>query len=208
MVSPYRRPGWLRRQTKSHPRTFALAIVCAAIIVVEVAAVTNFFGLLDKSSPTTAPTEPKLNPYDEEVVTVVSEVTYTGASSGYLAELENQELCQAVCPNLTIYTFHDPPEIGLYFYFNVTNTASHGVNISQPVLGISGTNQSVFYLQTFCCYTHVNQPYDEPLTVGLKFLAAGQNGSTIGLKGYIYSTWPVALSPSNVYHLYFNVTSD
>ena len=173
MGSPYPRPGWLGRQRKSHPRTFVLAILCAAIIVVEVGAVTNLFGLLNKPSSTTTTTEPNLNPFAEMVATILSEVKYTGGSSGYLAELEGQELCKTSCPSLTVYTFHDPPEIGLYFFFNVTNTASHGVNMSQPVLGISGSNQSVFFLQTFCCYTHVNQPYDEPLTVGLQFMPAG-----------------------------------
>jgi len=209
MGSPYPRPSWLRRQAKRHPAILVVGVICAAVVLLEVGAVTGFFGLSALKSSPKSPAPPDLNPYGEVIVEVVSHVNYTGAGSGYFAELEGQNLCGAAgCNALTYYPAYSPPEIGFFFYFNVTNTAAHDENISQPKLGVSGPDHEIFLLVTFCCYTTESKPYSEPLTDGAKFEPNGENGSTIGLRGYIYATDPIPQSPSGTYDLYFNVTSN
>ena len=206
MGTPLQRPRSLRRQIKGHRLPIAIGLVCAAVVIVEIAAVTNGFGLL--THPASAPPKPPdLNPYDEEVSIVLSNVTYSGHATGYFPGLDEQDLCGVQCPLLRIYTDHQPDEIGFYFFFNVTNTADVSVNMSNPALGISGTNQTVFFLKTFCCYSTLSQPYSEPLVGKLRFSPSGSDGSEIGLEGYVYSTWPIAESVSGSYKLYFNVTA-
>ncbi|HTP54766.1 MAG TPA: hypothetical protein VML94_07420 [Thermoplasmata archaeon] len=207
MGTPYRRPGWLRRQAKNHPTMLVVGTLCVAAVVIEVAVLSGVLSLSPHHGGASGPTPPNLNPYDEQIDHVWANIVYTGGQSGYFVALQHQDLCGAACQTLHPISTQTTPTIGILFFFNVTNTASTDQNISLPQLGISGSDQSVFKLATLCCYTAAGESYSEPLVGPLPFLASGNTGSTIGLEGFVYSTVTIPESSLGYYVLYFNVTS-
>ena len=98
MASPYRRPGWARRQWRAHPTLFVVGIVCAVAVLVEIGAVTDFFGLA-RPHPASTPAGPNLNPGHETVVAIDVAFNYTGASKGYFTT-GGTDLCDGRCPLL------------------------------------------------------------------------------------------------------------
>jgi hypothetical protein len=207
MGTPYRRPGWLRRQAKNHPAMIVVGTLCVAAVVIEVAVLSGVLSLALHRGGGTGPTPPNLNPYDEQIDHVWGNIVYTGSQSGYFVALQHQDLCGAGCETLHLIPTQTTPTIGILFFFNVTNTAATGQNLSTPQLGISGSDQSAFQLATLCCYSSESQPYSEPLTGPLHFSPSGDTGSTIGLEGFVYSTATIPESTLGYYVLYFNVTS-
>ena len=168
----------------------------------------HFFGLLHHgSSAPSTPTGPNLNPYNETILSFTSDVT--GSAATYLPSLEHQELCPASeCPGLPqMFLNWTPIVIGLAFYFNVTNQAANDTHVSLPTLGISGTNPTVFYLITLCCYTNTNQKYDEALAGTFTLLPFGSAGDRVGLKAMVYSEVVIPQNAAGGYALYFNVTA-
>jgi hypothetical protein len=205
MRNPYRRQNWLLRQAKAHRITFVVAAVCAVVVFVAVAAVTGFFGLAHTSPGSSSPPGSALNPYNETILAIESAVTYTGSDHDYFLSLDGQNLCADVCPILPkVYPAFSPPEIGVYFYVNVTNTASNPEKLYMPTIGTSGPDGSLFTIQVFCCYTTTGTLYSEPIGAFLSFTA----GQAIGIAGYAYTTDPIPYSPSGGYTLYVNSTSD
>lgn len=182
----------------------AVGLLCAAVIVIEVGAVTNFFGLEDHhASGSTGPTGPGLNPYGEMMISVTGEIVYTGSGSNYFPGLEHSTLCGRCSELPNEYSQDIPPEVGFYFFFNVTNEQTTGKeSISQPVL-TTVPHSTIFTLVTFCCYSALNTPYSESLTDGLTFPA----NTTWGLEGYIYTTVTIPSTSSGGYEFYYNVTS-
>jgi hypothetical protein len=207
MGSPYRRPSWLRRQAKQHPAMLLVGTFCAVVVVVVIVAVSGLLTLGLHPASTPAPTPPNLNPFDEQITAVWGNVVYTGSESGYFAALQHQDLCGAVCNVLRLIPALSTPTFGMLFFFNVTNTEANGQNLSEPQLGISGDDPTVFNLETLCCYSTESQPYSEPLTVGLHFSGSGNDGATIGLEGFVYTTATIPQSDTGSYVLYLNVTS-
>lgn len=180
--------------------------VCAVVLIVVIAAVSGVFVAVHPAS-TAPPTPPNLNPFDEQITQVWGNIVYTGSESGYFAALQDQKLCGAECNLLRLIPALSTPTFGMLFFFNVTNTEANGQNFSEPQLGISGSDPTVFYLETLCCYSTESQPYSEPLTVGLHFSGAGDGGSVIGLEGFVYTTATIPQSNTGSYVLYLNVTS-
>lgn len=208
MGSPYRRPSWFARQRRNHPALLAVAFVCAAAVVVEIAAVTNVFGLLGHGTKSTGPTGPNLNPYHEEFLSVTGEIQYKGTGTGYFAQLEGQSVCPKVCPAFPkLFNNTGTPAYGIFFFFNVTNTASQTRNISEPVLGLVGKNTAGFVLVTYCCYSTTNTQYSEPLVTGLQVQGAGSPGATVGLRGFIYTETTIPEIAGGGYAFFLNVTS-
>lgn len=208
MAGPYRRPSRLRAAAKRHPAMLAVGIVCAIAVIAEIGAVTDAFGLLHPGSSSTSPTPPDLNPYSETFLAITSEVKYGAGGSDYFPEFEGQPICGAKCPGLpVVFTGFASPVIGLFFYFNVTNTASVAANFSLPALGVVGGNTAGFVLVTYCCYTSTNVPYSEQLTAGSQLAPHGSLGSVVGLRGFIYSAVSLPENTAGGYAFYFNVTA-
>ena len=185
----------------------AVGLACVVAVLLEIGAITGFFGLTSLLHRTTGAAEPDLNPSHELIFSVESNVTYIGSISGYLPALEDTDLCGYSCPTLPqIWVPKQgslPPEIGIYFYFNITNTAAAIVNLSVPVLVTSGPDPTLFYLQTWCCYTKTTQMYDELLDDPIQFPAHFQ----FGIEGYAYTTVPLPAVPAGGYALDISYTS-
>lgn len=200
--------GRFARRAKERPLLLGVGLACAAAVLLEVAALSGFFGvgaLLHRSS---GPGLPDLNPYHDTVIAVTANVSYIGAISGYFPSLEGTSLCGRACPiTPRIWTPKEgnlSPEVGVYFYFNVTNTATVDVNLSVPVLTTSGPDADLFFLQTFCCFSKVGVLYDEDIDTGIAFTP----GFTFGLEGYAYTTVPLPSAPGGGFTLSLAYTSD
>jgi hypothetical protein len=132
-----------------------------AAVVIEVGAVTNFFGLgsLGKSSSSAAGSPgPNPNPFDEYVFQVLGNVTYTTGTQRNLVGFNGVDLCSG-CPELPPENAHfSPPVAGLWFYFNVSDDGTNITNISHFSLLTSGPNGTLFHLGgIFCCYPVYNE---------------------------------------------------
>jgi hypothetical protein len=208
MASPNRRRRWLTRGAEGRPLLFVVGLTCAAAVIIEVAAFTGFFGLADQHTSPGGPAGPNLNPYHEKILAITSNITYFGSVTGYFPTLNGTSLCALACPELPRLwesnVSHLPPEIGIHFFYNVTNTAAVTVNLSVPVLQASGPDSTLFYLETFCCYTTVNQPYDEQVIAAVQFTS----GTEIGFEGYAFTTATIPAAEAGGYTLYVNFTSN
>jgi hypothetical protein len=201
MGTPYRRPNWLSRQTKAHRTLFVVGLLCAALVLVEIGAVTDFFGLGHRPA-SSGPAPPNLNPYSEEILAI--DTAITGSGSTYFATFEGQNLCEGICPELpTVYTDHDPAQIAIFFYYNVTNSAGTTETLTAPTLGTSGLNATMFTVQTFCCYSTNSTPYKELINSALIFTP----GLTVGLRGYAYTIEPIPFTTAAGYTFYLNATA-
>jgi hypothetical protein len=198
----------LVRRARERPLLFVVGLVCAAAVVAEVAAVTGLFGLEGFGSRPPVTSVPDLNPHHQRILAITGNVTYLGSVRGYFPLLSAENLCGVTCPELPRLWVSNvgtsPPEAGVYFFYNVTNTANVSENLSVPVLTTSGPNPAMFYLETFCCYTTENQPYSELLTAPSQF--AG--GLEIGFEGYAFTTATIPAADSEGYTLYVNFTSN
>jgi len=176
-------------------------------VILEVAAFTNFFGLTAPHSSTgTQP--PDLNPFGEKILAISANISYFGSVSAYFPVLQDGDLCGLRCPSLPRIWPSDgslPAEVAIYFFYNITNEASVNVNLSSPVLATSGSDPTLFFLQTFCCYTQVTTPYDELVDSGVEEMPPGLH---LGLEGYAFTTVPLPSTPSGGYTLYVNFTSN
>lgn len=206
MSYPDTRFGHFRQGVRKH-RLAVVALGCAAVVLVEIAAVSGFFGwLVSLSGTTTSP--PDLNPYHEKILAVSGNITYFGEVKYYFSALNGTSLCSPSCPELPVPWISTDPkypsEIGVRFYYNVTNEAGFDVNLSQPVLSTSGPDPTLFYLVTMCCYTTLDEKYSEPLNAELQFTPH----SVVGLEGYAYTTEAIPSSASGGYSLWANFTSN
>lgn len=208
MASPYRRRNWLARRAKGRPPLLVIGLVCAAAVISEVAAVTDLFGLAGHRASPSGPTGPDLNPYHQRILAITSNITYYGSVRNYFPMLSDANLCGLACPELprewSSGGSNSSPQIGVYFFYNVTNTAAVNVNLSQPILTTSGRDATLLYLETFCCYTTTNRPYSELLTTGVQFTS----GTEIGFEGYAFTTAVIPAVAAGGYTLYVNFTSN
>jgi len=186
---------------------FPVAVLCVAAIVLETAAVTGVFGLANGQTRSTGPSGPDLNPYGERIVAIGGNITYAGPARGYFPALNGTSLCPHLCPETPLVWGTDgsngSPEIGVRFFYNVTNVGNRTANLSLPVLTTGGPDPTLFVLETYCCYSAVNQPYGELLTVGPQFTA----GTTIGLEEWAFTTSVIPAVTGGNYTLYANFTA-
>jgi len=198
--------GRYAQRARSRPALFVVAPACVAALVIEAGVFTGFFGLPGLLS-THGSSGPDLNPHHERILAVLSNITYIGAIQGYFSSLEGTNLCGVACPELPREWPSDgilPAEVGVYFYFNVSNDASVDVNLSVPVISTSGPTPTLFFLQTFCCYTTANPPYVDLLDAQVPFTPH----QSFGLEGYAYTTVPLPAVAGGGYTLYVNYTSN
>lgn len=202
MAAGPRRPNWLVRQAKAHPTWFATTIVCAAVILLEIAALTNLFGLGVHSGAPPPSTGPNLNPFGVRVVAIESAISYTGPANGYVPALEGQNLCGARCPLYPNESFaSSPPHLGLDFFYNLTNTADVAHNLSLPVIG--NPPSIPFQVHLMCCYATFGEAYSE-WVVGPFSISPDV---TIGFEAYVWTTEPLP-DLSDGLTLYANFTSN
>ena len=198
-------PGrWRRRR-----RLWSVTAACAVVVLVEVAALTGVFGwvgsLLGSGSAGTS--APDLNPHHDLILSITGNVTYLGAVRDYLPALNETSLCGGRCPTTPVeWVSHDPrypSEVGVYFFFNVTNEGGVTVNLSTPEIWVS-SDPHLLSLQTYCCYsTHV-QPYSELVVAPIQFIP----GDTYGLEGYAFTTDPLPPVTGGGFELDVNFTSN
>lgn len=185
-----------------------VGLACVAAVLIEVGAFTGFFGLGALLTRSPGPPGPNLNPDHQWILGIWSNVTYIGPQTAYFPSLNGTSLCGRACPELPkVWVPRQgslPPEIGVYFYFNVTNTASVDVNLSVPILTTSGPNPTLFYLQTWCCYSKVGVLYDELIDSPVGFIP----GQTFGIEGYAYTTVALPAVEAGGYVLNVTYTSD
>ena len=207
MGTPARRTGRWSLPSGRPPILLLVGLGCMAAILIEVGAVSGFFGWVIDRSGGGGASLPDLNPYHEQILAIPASTTYLGPLHGYFPTIDGTNLCGTRCPELPREWPGDgilPPEIAVYFYFNVTNTASVDQNLSVPVIATSGPDPTLFLLLTFCCYTHGDTSYDE--VVDSPILAPP--GLPFGLEGYAYTTVPLPSVPGGGYTLYVNFTAD
>ena len=207
-MAPPRRPFHWRSRGSGDRRYLLLAgLVCLAAVLVEVGALTGWFGLGGFPWGSRGPSVPNLNPDHERILAITGNTTYFGSVSGYFPAITGTSLCGPSCPELPRIWPSDgilPAEVGVFFYYNVTNTAKVDVNLSMPVLATSGANPTLFFLQTFCCYSTVNPPYVELIDSSLEFPPQ----LTLGFEGYAYTTVDLPATASGGYSLFVNFTAD
>jgi hypothetical protein len=183
-----------------------VGFACAAAVVLEVAAFTNLFGLAVHGS-SSAPGGPDLNPYHERILAITTNITYLGSETDYFPALQGANVCGIACPELPVYWPSDgivAAEVGVYFYYNVTNLASTIVNLSVPIIATSGTLTTLFVLQTYCCYTTAEPPYDESVDSVVHF----SPGMTFGFRGYAYTTETLPQVAAGGFTLYLNFSAE
>jgi len=205
MGSPYRRPSWASRQWKSHPTMLLTGVVCAVVVLVEVGAFTNGFGLagaLHRSPPPPPPTN--LNPHEMKILEILAGVSYLGGPTGYFGGLNGANLCEVECPVLPAeYPSFTPPQAGLLFFYNVTNTGTTDRNLSLPLVTTSGPNPLLFGVKVYCCYGGAGGQYSEDMEGSFNILAA----ATVGFEGYLWTTQTIPFSSQGGYTLYENFTA-
>jgi hypothetical protein len=196
----------LGRRKRERPVLLLVGLVCAAAVLLEVAAFTGVFGLANRLWSTGGTPGPDLNPHHELIVAIGGNITYVGSVTGYFPALGGTSLCSGRCPQLpkvrTVSQGNLSPEIGIFFFFNVTNTANVVVNLSNPVLTTSGPVATLFYLQTYCCYTPAEPQYDELLGASISF----SPGAEYGIEGYAYTTVPLPEVSGGGFTLFVNYT--
>ena len=188
------------RQTRGHPLVFAAILICVAAVFIEVAATTHFFGLVQPAS-TGGTTPSNLNPYGELIFAINSTVTYHSGTSGYFPNLTGTELCPYTCPRAPeVVSKNGNTSIGIYFYVNVTNTATVDESLSNLSLTTSGSVPHLFALVLFCC---CSDRYQEPFYK----LTDASPGSNVGLEGYAYLLTPIPYTGAGGYSLLLSSTS-
>jgi len=208
MASPHGRLHALGRRARERPLLLIVGLACAAAVLVEVGAFTGLFGLVNLLEGSHGAAGPDLNPYHERILQITSNITYYGSTSGYFPALSGVSLCGRACPALPrVWTPTQgslPPEVGIFFWFNLTNTATTDVNLSVPALTTSGPVPTLFYLETYCCYTKAAPQYDELIDSTIVFTA----GHEFGFEGYAFTTIPLPAVAAGGYTLYVNYTSN
>lgn len=197
----------MARRAKRPPVLLIIGFACAAAVLVEVGAVTGFFGLAGWHSGTQGPTPPNLNPHGERILAIGGNTTYFGSIQDYFPAIDGTSLCGLKCPELPKEWPSDgilPAEVGVFFYYNVTSTASVDVNLSMPVVSTSGPLSTLFFLETFCCYSKADPPYVELIDSAIQVPPSVD----FGLEGYAYTTVPLPAVASGGYTLYVNFTSN
>lgn len=142
-----------------------VVIACVLAVVIEVAAVTNAFGLLSlgKANGSSGSTGTNPNPSGEMVTSVVASITYSGGGADPFPNLQGTNLC-AKCPSLpTNNVAVTPAEAVLWVYFNVSFSGSSDITISNFTLTSSGPNASLFKLAGVYVYPRYSEPATEVL---------------------------------------------
>jgi len=208
MASPESRLRWLARRTRQQPALVIVGLACAAAVLTEVGVFTGGFGLGHLLAGSSGSPGPNLNPDHQRILGVAASITYIGPISAYFPALQDTNLCGAACPELPKVWVPSqgslPPEVGVYFYFNVTNLATVSVNLSVPILTTSGPDPTLFYLQTWCCWSKVGILYDELIDSPVGFTP----GQQFGLEGYAYTTVPLPAVGTGGYDLNLTYTSN
>jgi hypothetical protein len=202
------RPRRRRIFATDHPLLWTVGLACAAVVVLEIFALNGFFGIAAPWTARPAPAPPDLNPHHQTIVAIWSNISYVGLVKDYFPSLNGTGLCGGACPELprqwTPPTGNRPTEIGVLFYYNITNEAALTVNLSAPIVMTSGADPTLFFLETFCCYSTVNQPYGDQISTEL----AVTGGTQVGLEGYAFTTVTLPVAESGGYTLFVNFTSN
>ena len=185
-----------------------MVAACAAVVLIEIAAVTGVFAWVQHPFGTPGPSVPDLNPDGQTILAIPSNITYFGGPTGYFPALNGTDLCGGRCPELPHLWISDrpslPSEIGVFFYYNVTNVGTTDVNLSPPVLATSGPIPTLFFLQTYCCWSGTHQSYWEMISSPVQLTP----GTIVGLEGYAFTTVALPKVPAGGYTLFVNFTSD
>lgn len=124
-----------------------VVVACVAAVVLEVAAVTDGFGLGallgPKGSSSSGGGGP--NPYNENVTSVVGSITYSEKTDPF-PQLDGQSLCSHCPLTPTIDANVTPAVAEVWVYFYLTYTGSNYTTISNFTVTTSGQNTSLFQL--------------------------------------------------------------
>ncbi|HTP56071.1 MAG TPA: hypothetical protein VML53_05345 [Thermoplasmata archaeon] len=198
---PYRRPSTLGRKAHRHRTLLAVGLVCAAVVVVALGATTGFFGLLKPAGAPSGYTGPPLNPDHQLIAHILGSLTGPNASqfSGFTGDL-----CGIRCPlSPMLYTTPTPAEIGVYFFFNVTDVTGVAASIAAPTIRTSGADPTLFVIITYCCFSSTHASYTEEVASPFPFTST----TPVGFAGYAYTTVPIPATAGDSYTLWVNSTA-
>jgi hypothetical protein len=198
MASPYRRSDPIARRARARSVLLFGVAACAAVVLVVAGATTGLFGLLSRGGGGGGPSSP-LNPFHENISAVFASVQYGGGTSDYFPALDGQDLCAHTCPKPPVPAPSNASIIGIYFYFNVTNTASVSEHLNNFTLRTSGGYPELFSLKVLCCSVTGYQEEIQTLFA--------QPGVTWALAGYAFTNESIPYNGGSGYALYFNATS-
>ncbi len=188
-IPPTRKPPHLLRW---------VAVACIAAVLIEVGAVTDGFGLpslLAHHGGVSSP--PNLNPFSEPINAVNVKLVYGVDEGNPFSFPDGSDLCH--CPRQPILDTNVTPDvIGIYLYFNITNTGKNYSQIANFSVSSSGANTSLFKLG---CVATQGHGCNEPL-VGVSFLP----DQTWALVAWVY-TASIPYDGSAGYTLTFHMTS-
>jgi hypothetical protein len=190
---------WPRPRRRRRGLLTWVVVGCLAAVLIEVGAVTSWFGIpaLLAGSNSSGPSGTNPNPFGEMVTGVLASITYTTGNRSF-PDLQGTDLC-AGCPELPLLNrSYDPPVAGIVFYFNVTDEGLNATRLANFTLTASGGNSALFRLVgVACCY-----PLFEEVVASVYFTA----GTTYGFRAYAVASL-IPDDGSTGYELYFNSTS-
>jgi len=172
-----------------------------AVIVVALGATTGFFGLVKPAPGSSGYTGPPLNPDHQMIGRILGSLTGPNASqfSGFTGDR-----CGIRCPLLPmLFTTPDPAQIGIYFFFNVTDVTGVAASISEPTIRTSGSDPTLFVIVTYCCYSSSVPSYTEEVSATFPFTST----TPVGFAGYAYTTIPIPSTTAGNYTLWVNSTA-
>jgi len=179
------------RPPRSRRRLVLWAVIaCVLAVLLEVAAVTDGFGLLNKGKGSSGPTGPGPNPYGEMVTSVEASITYSGGGTDPFPNLQGTNVC-GKCPVLPKDDTNLAPPVALvWVYFNVSYSGSTDAKIANFTLTSSGDNASLFKLVGVFVYPTYDEPVPEVLfnpgmpTLGLALEMTSTSIPNDGTTGY------------------------
>jgi hypothetical protein len=194
-------PSGQRRPRRRRGILLWVAVACVAAAVIEVGAVTSWFGLPALLSPHgggSTPSGPNPNPFNENITGIWAQVTYTNGNRSSFPALQGTNLCSG-CPKLPpVNRSYDPPVSGIWFYFAVTNYGKNATSISNFTLSTSGADPSLFRLVGVVCCA----PTYQEVVTSVYFTSM----TSFSLAAYAVAT-AIPNDGSLGYALYFNVTA-
>lgn len=149
MVGTSRSPPAMFRARRRRSVLLWAALACAVAVVIEVGAVTNAFGLLNKpgSGGSSGPPGPNPNPYDENVTSLVGALAYHGSGQSPFPSLNGVANLCVHCPIAPMARSNGTTTVAVvWIYFNVTYTGSNNTHIANFTLTTSGSDPDLFTL--------------------------------------------------------------